>query len=118
MNVAGSRVKFGVAAKADMVQADERMDRHSEVTKSTMSNRDCSPAAKNRRESRRPVSPMRPELIRHYLRQQRQLESEGRWEDANWLNAWLSGAFISEEEFLEGRVAPMRAEFLERMRSG
>jgi hypothetical protein len=60
---------------------------------------------------------MRPEIIGYYMRQQRQLEAAGRWDDANILNAWLSGAFISEEEFLEGRVAPMRAEFLERMRS-
>jgi hypothetical protein len=59
---------------------------------------------------------MRPEIIRHYQREQRQLESEGRWEEANWLNAWLSGAFISEKDWLEGRTPPMRVEFLERLR--
>jgi hypothetical protein len=66
----------------------------------------------------KPLSPMRPEIIDHYVREQRQLESEGRWEEANWLNAWLSGAFISEKDWLEGRMPPMREEFLERMGSG
>ena len=34
-----------------------------------------------------PVSPMRPEIIRDYEQLQRQLESEGKWDDANILNA-------------------------------
>ena len=60
---------------------------------------------------------MRPEIIDHYLREQRQLESEGRWEEANWLNAWLSGAFICESDLLAGLMPRMRTEFLERMRN-
>jgi hypothetical protein len=78
---------------------------------------------RNARRSRRaqsdctPLSPMRPVIIRHYMRQQRQLESDGRWEEANWLNAWLWGAFTSEEDLLKGRMPPMRAEFLERKRN-
>jgi hypothetical protein len=66
----------------------------------------------------KPLSPMRPEIINHYMREQRQLEAAGRWDDANILNAWLSGAFMSEKDWLKGRMPPMREEFLERMRSG
>lgn len=61
---------------------------------------------------------MRPEIIRHYTREQRQLEAAGRWDDANILNAWFSGAFMSEKDLLDGRIPPMRVEFLERLYSG
>lgn len=64
-----------------------------------------------------PVSPMRPEIIRHYEQLQAELEKLGKWRKADILNQWLAGAFMSEDDLLEGRMPTMRAEFLERMRS-
>jgi hypothetical protein len=66
----------------------------------------------------KPLSPMRPEIIRHYQQQQSALEKRGDWGEADLLNQWLAGAFISEKDWLEGRMPPMREEFLERLRSG
>jgi hypothetical protein len=62
-----------------------------------------------------PIEPMSPELRDWHLQRQKRLEELGLWEQANILNARLSGAFISEADFAKGRIAPMRTAFLRRM---
>jgi hypothetical protein len=62
------------------------------------------------------IEPMRPELRAWHLRRQEQLERLGLWDRADFLNACLSGAFISESDFAAGRIPAMRRSFLRRMR--
>jgi len=63
-----------------------------------------------------PVKTFRANILAHYEGEQAELEAHGRWWDADFLNAWLSGHWMTWRDMQEGRWPIQRTEFLRRMR--
>ena len=61
------------------------------------------------------ISPMPPELRRHYHARQLEHERRAEWEQANRINQWLSGAFMSFADIIEDHVPTIRRRFLRRL---
>jgi hypothetical protein len=61
------------------------------------------------------LSPMKPRWRRHYLQRQLEHERAGEWEEANRVNQWLVGAFVSIADFLDDNVPQVRRHFLRRL---
>ena len=61
------------------------------------------------------ISPMPPELLEQYHWRQLEHERQGEWEQANRVNLWLVGAFMTADEFLDDNLPAVRRHFLRRL---
>lgn len=61
------------------------------------------------------ISPMRPEMRRHYLARQIEKEQAGDWAGADSINKWLCGAFLTEDHWSSNFVPPIRKDFRNRL---
>jgi hypothetical protein len=58
---------------------------------------------------------MTREMREHYLLVQVQHERRGEWEQANRVNLWLVGAFMTRLDVMDDNVPPVRRHFLRRL---
>ena len=64
----------------------------------------------------KPLKRFDPDVLPGYIERQALLEEQERWGEANDLNAWMSGHWMTWRDALAGRWPPTRIEFLKRMR--
>lgn len=64
----------------------------------------------------KPVKRFRPDILGGYLREMADLEARGQWREADALNCWLAGHWMTWRDLEAGGWPPQRLAFLARRR--